>query len=381
MTPEQYAASQAVITAGLAGYVQRFASLFTAPLLTPKGWLDLLSLLFPEVERRYMESASLGRVFYDSQRALHHPTLERNERLLSETKFEWFVKNMEPAKKEMLQANSPKSAVSKVVLTAVREVEMAARRQVIAAVKEDAALERKLDELQKEPEVVRQDTAEFVKPSKAVSEARAKAAKASDPNSDLLAQVESLLEKRASKQIFGQDPDAAAAVDGESFPTSGTVIGWARVATGRETCAWCLMLISRGAELNHKGNFGYREAATAGISLDDGTVLSLYEEAGGDLKKFREMLVNSEAEDESFMEQWHVGCDCLAVPVFDIDNWPGKDQSRDALQLWIDASKEASDLIDSGKSRTTNKYTETLNALRRRLERGEISMTNYALAA
>ena len=141
------------------------------------------------------------------------------------------------------------------------------------------------------------------------------------------------------------------------------------------------MLISRGAELNHKGNFGYREAATAGISLDDGTVLSLYEEAGGDLKKFREMLVNSEAEDESFMEQWHVGCDCLAVPVFDIDNWPGKDQSRDALQLWIDASKEASDLIDSGKSRTTNKYTETLNALRRRLERGEISMTNYALAA
>ena len=221
MTPEQYAASQAAITAGLAAYVQRFSSLFTASLLTPKGWLDFLRLLFPEVERRYTESASLGRVFYDSQRALYHPTLERNERLLSETNFERFVKSMEPAKKEMLQANSPKSAVSKVVLTAVREVEMAARRQVIGAVKDDAALERKLDELQKEPEfvrkepeVVRQETAEFVKPSKAVSEARAKAAKASDPNSDLIAQVESLLEKRASKQIYGQDPDAADAVDG-----------------------------------------------------------------------------------------------------------------------------------------------------------------------
>lgn len=380
MTPEQYAASQAAITAGLASYIQRFTNLFTTPLLTPKGWLDLLSLLFPEVERRYRESAVLGRDFYDAQRKIHHPTLERNERLLTETKFEWFVKNMEPAKKEMLQANSPKSAVSKVVLTAVREVEMAARRQVIGAVKNDTALEEKVAEIieaetqAKSPEV---SVSEYKKPSEAVSAARAKAAKATEPGSDLLAQVESLLEKRASRQVFGQSEADEAE---QSYPTSGTVIGWARVATGRETCAWCLMLISRGAELNRKGNFAYREAATAGISLDDGTVLSLYEEAGGDLKKFRELLVD-EDEDESFMEQWHVGCDCLVVPVFDINNWPGKDQAKDALQLWIDASLEASDLIESGKARTNNKYTETLNALRRRLERGEIRMTNYALAA
>jgi len=316
VTPEQYAASQAAITAGLSAYVQRFSNLFIGQALSAKAWLDLLGLLFPEVQRRYEQSARLGRDFYDSQREYHHPSLPRNERLLSDVEFDWIVKNMEPARKGMSQADSPKSAVAKVALTAVREVEMAGRRQIIGAVKDDSALQQRLEELS----------------------------------------------------------------DAQGNPITGAVVGWARVATGRETCAWCLMLISRGAELNHKGNFAYQAANTAGISLDDDTVLDLFKEAGGNLEKFRELLYD-DAADESFMEQWHTGCDCLAVPVFDLNNWPGRVQAGKALGLWVDASKEASELIQSGKSRTKNKYTETLNALRRRLYNGEISMTNYALAA
>ncbi|QJD50217.1 capsid maturation protease [Mycobacterium phage Iwokeuplikedis] len=250
-------------------------------------------MLFPEVQRRYAEAAALGRDFYDSQRGLHHPELPRNERLRSDLQWRWFVKNMEPARKGMSQADSPSSAVTRTVLTAVREVEMAGRRQIIGAVNND-------------PEPVLQ--------------------------------------------------------------------GWARVATGRETCAWCLMLISRGAELNHKGNFAYSEAMTAGSTLDDETMIDLWNEAGQDLEKFRE-------ETKEHIEEWHAGCDCLVVPVFDVQNWPGRDAALRAQQLWIDASKEASRLIDSGEARSKNQNKETINALRRRLARGEISMSNYALAA
>ncbi|QDF18412.1 capsid maturation protease [Mycobacterium Phage Rachaly] len=294
MNPEQYAAEQAVITAGLAAYVRKFASLFTGPALSLGDWAKFLHLLFPEVQRRYSQSAALGRNFYDSQRALHHPTLPRNERLLSELQWEWFVRNMEPARKAMSQADSSNAAVTKTTLAVVREVEMAGRRQIIGAVKNDP-----------EPQIVQ---------------------------------------------------------------------GWARVATGRETCAWCLMLISRGAELNHKGNFAYREASSAGINLDDETAIDLWHEAGQDLEKFREAT-------KEHIEEWHAGCDCLAIPVFDVQNWPGRDAALRAQQLWIDAGKEADRLIESGKARPKNTNRETINALRRRLDRGEISMSTYALAA
>ena len=314
MNPEEYAAQQAAITSGLAAYISKLAKLFTSPALSVKDWLAFLQVVFPEVQKRYDQSANLGRYFYDSQRKKYHPDLARNERLLSELKWEWFVQNMEPARKDLSQADSPEYAPSKVALAAVREVEMAARRQIIGAVKNDDDLKLKIDE-------------------------------------------------------------------SEALPTdTKQVIGWARVATGRETCAWCLMLISRGAKLNHKKNFGYAEAATAGIDLDDTTALDLYLESGGDLEKYRELLYDDEA-DESTMEEWHTGCDCLAVPVFDVADWPGLDQAKQALQLWIDASREADKLIKSGKSRTNNNGTETLNALRRRLYRGEINIADYALAA
>ncbi|ALF00881.1 hypothetical protein SEA_SERENITY_13 [Mycobacterium phage Serenity] len=243
-------------------------------------------MLFPEVQRRYADAAALGRDFYDSQRRLHHPELPRNERLQSEIQWEWFVRNMEPARKEMSQADSPPSAPTKLALAAVREVEMAGRRQIIGAVKND--------------------------------------------------------------------------------PVRQIVQGWARVATGRETCAWCLMLISRGPE--------YTSSDSGGLHLDTETVVDLWNEAGRDLEKFR-------AETKPHIEQWHAGCDCRVVPVFDVENWPGKAAQERATQLWIDAGREADRLIAEGKARSNNVNRETQNALRRRLARGEIAMSDYALAA
>lgn len=286
MNPEEYAAAQAAIAASISAYVQRVASLFAASVLNAAEWLSLLQYLFPEVQKKYTESAQLGRAFYDSQRSSHQPALDRNDSLLSDVKFQWFVENTQPARKDMSKANSSKADIEKLAMTVVREVEMAGRRQIIGAVKNDPGPQR--------------------------------------------------------------------------------VKGWARVATGKETCAWCLMLISRGPK--------YYGPDSAGLHINSGDAVDIFNESAGDLAKFR-------AATSEEMEQWHVGCDCLVVPVFDLKDWPGRDAQIAAEKLWIQHSKEATSLIESGKARTTNKNKETLNSMRRSLSQGDVLMSNYSLAA
>ncbi|QHB38044.1 head maturation protease [Mycobacterium phage Noelle] len=154
----------------------------------------------------------------------------------------------------------------------------------------------------------------------------------------------------------------------EDDQETGTVKGWARVATGRETCAWCLMLISRGPV--------YSSAENAGLDLDDESAAQLFRDSGGDLKKLAAYVDENE-----LMKEWHTGCDCKVVPVYDRASWPGRDAQKRAEKWWIEATKEARRLIDSGEARSDNLNKEAQNALRRRLERGDLSMTRFALAA
>ncbi|MFE2912827.1 VG15 protein [Kitasatospora indigofera] len=74
-------------------------------------------------------------------------------------------------------------------------------------------------------------------------------------------------------------------------------LGYARIATGESTCAFCLMLVSRGPV--------YKDASSA--LLRDGT-----------------------------SEPYHDRCDCLAVPVFREESWPGRAEYLAAQQLWRD---------------------------------------------
>uniref|UniRef100_A0AAU8GMS8 Capsid maturation protease n=1 Tax=Mycobacterium phage Hermia TaxID=3136620 RepID=A0AAU8GMS8_9VIRU len=158
----------------------------------------------------------------------------------------------------------------------------------------------------------------------------------------------------------------------ENDPEPRVLRGWARVATGRETCAWCLMLISRGPT--------YVRAETAGLDLDTEHALELFEnndqetyfaDIGGDIK------------------QWHTGCDCKVIPVFRNEDWFGKEAADRALDLWGDATKEAIALEDEGlvhksgkkKGQPFTRNELAINALRRRLERGEISAQQYAALA
>jgi hypothetical protein len=95
------------------------------------------------------------------------------------------------------------------------------------------------------------------------------------------------------------------------------------------------------------------------------------------------------AEIEDHMEEWHDGCDCKVVPVFKRESWFGEDAAKRALEVWKDASREAvrdedKGIVkrsgpDKGKPLTRNELA--INALRRRLENGDVSMTGFTAFA
>jgi hypothetical protein len=305
VTPEEYAAQQAFISAQILNYMRAFATYFTVPHLSVKDWLNVLRTVWPAISQARDQSSTLARSFYDSQRSSVHPSIPRNDRPLEGSEFQEFVKNMEPARVRMSQPSSPQDAAARFALRGVREVENAGRQQIIHAVENDDGVQ----ELQK-------------------AEAEAK-------------------------------PDAEPKV----------IRGWARVATGRYTCAWCLMLISRGPT--------YLGADTAGLDLPDYTAQKMIA-AGEDVSEY--------------MQQWHDGCDCKVVPVFKSEGWFGEADSKRALAAWNDATKEANRIQDSddgptvspsgkNKGKEMNLNQEALNALRRRLNSGDISMSDFAALA
>lgn len=74
------------------------------------------------------------------------------------------------------------------------------------------------------------------------------------------------------------------------------VARWARYDPVPPTCAFCLMLISRGPVYHSR------------------------ESAGG-------------------RDLWHPGCTCQVIPVFNADSWDGREQYLDADRLWRDATR------------------------------------------
>lgn len=148
------------------------------------------------------------------------------------------------------------------------------------------------------------------------------------------------------------------------------VKGWARVATGRETCEFCLMLVSRGPV--------YRSARSAGLNADDETA--------------RELLhTGTEAEIKLLMTRWHEGCDCKVVPVFNKAKWPGRDAFKQAQEVW----KKYSKMVDkdpklripqNGNQRGPNdrKWSRSeavLAAIRRGFYNNEINPKSWTVAA
>lgn len=312
MTPEQYAALQAVITAQAAAYSVQASALFAQAALSLSEWVKLMQIMFPAAAQFRERAADLAREFYDSQRSEYHPELPRHDVLKEHYEFEWFLKNMEPVRKRFSQPNVPESVTAEFTFRFVREVETAGRRQIIHAVESDEGVAEKVES---QPPRERQRILDYK----------------GQP-----VQYESEL-----------------------------VQGWARVATGLETCAWCLMLVSRGPV--------YRSAQRAGSLYDSETTLRLLQD---------------DEQVEEMMNEWHIGCDCKVVPVFDKQDWPGKDAQERALQLWTDAYDDAKEwrerypdrvhLTGKNKGEPITFNEDVLLALRRRIDSGGINSQEWA---
>lgn len=258
MTPEEYAVAQTAISVSMLSYIRKFAQLFRGPTLGTREWLNLLVLLFPAVQSHRDRASELAREFYDSQRSQYFD--DRHDFLKQDYQFEWFIEDMEPARRKMSQPNSSDNAIIELAMRAVKQVENGGRRTIIEAVE-------------------------------------------TDPR---------------------------------------PVQGWARVATGRETCAFCLMLVSRGPV--------YLDAETAGLDASERVAVRMH--------------LNGE-DITDLMHKWHPNCDCKVIPVFDKQNWPGKDAADRAYDAW---------------SKFTEGYSgqDALNAFRRAVDNGRIDIREYA---
>lgn len=89
-------------------------------------------------------------------------------------------------------------------------------------------------------------------------------------------------------------------------------VGWARVLQGRWSCGFCIMLAARGAVYS-SADAAQLVAAEAGKKSREGGFLS--RRARTELRKR-----NPRA--------FHEHCDCIVVPVFDLENWSGRAEQQ-----------------------------------------------------
>lgn len=140
-----------------------------------------------------------------------------------------------------------------------------------------------------------------------------------------------------------------------STKPGGKVLGWARVLTGAESCAFCAMLASRGPvysedtvvttgkprEVRPRQVHHRNSGATGGHTYVSGSRLE--------------------------GEKYHDHCDCIAVLVVKGMPWNGEQQYHDLKDLWDDATfqptqEELDAGLDQPRDRFTKRYTDAIKA-------------------
>lgn len=330
MDDEAYNNGVDAVVANVLLIVLRRASLFRSKRLTPDEWVQFLGSVWPIVHDAREKASGVARDFYDSERrrvlGLKEFPLD-----LQPSSFERFVENMEPARVEFSKSRASHGASMQLGSLISREIQNAARVQIMTSVKKDRPLDSIVSRQEQDhPEKHSVDMAKFL--------------------------------EDAGRPKF--KPSDVSTID----PADRMVRGWARVATGAETCAWCLMLISRGPV--------YLTAGSAGSRFTDDTALRM--DAAGTLL-------------DAKIKQWHPNCDCKVVPVFKISEWDGRHAWKHAEEAWIAATEEAIELRerepDRRHKRGKNKgkpFTlgeDTINILRQQLARGDVPMRKISVIA
>lgn len=245
--------------------------------LSDSQWRNLLKLVYPEVEKARYESARLARDFYDSEREKHG--LGDHDVWLSNYSLERFYQDMEHTRKSMVKPEASNRDVTKAGMGVARAVENGGRETIIRAIE---------DENKQLP----------------------------DRNSERLTDTVSInFNDPTVNNKFSGFEDEPAQKGGKP---GGKIRGWARVATGAETCSWCLMLVSRGPV--------YRSAESAGAKSDSNDAMATDYFSGVDIA----------------MKEWHPNCDCKVVPVFDDKNWEGRAAYVKAYMAWLSITEEYS---------------------------------------
>lgn len=247
--------------------------------ISPMEWYGIISLLFAQVQPASQRAASISRTFYDEERARVFPYLPRHNVHLADLSFERFQKDMEPVRIAFSRPNPTQGDVVRAAQTVAQSVENSGRWTIMKAVEQpDESLAR----------------IAFEEPDLADEEIRRELEKLVDDA------------ERPQRTRRPRSPTRA-----------GVVQGWARVATGAETCGWCLMLVSRGPV--------FRSAKSAGASVNNRDAM--------------QMVGAQEFNVAEHMNAWHPGCDCKIVPVFDLEDWNGMDQHKAAEEMWREVTR------------------------------------------
>ena len=316
---EQYSAEQkaavlaAVAAAGMA------AGMAGAQIVNFTVWMRFLRLIFDAVMSGRSRAAWSARAFFDVERQRLTGLPRLDVPLLPDYQFDWFIRDMKPAYNTIVrqvavvreQAKQgvavPAPRVESTVRVAVAKIVAdAGRDEMIRAVEADAAV---AVEVKKRKKAV----AESKRKRESGERITPKDQKFIDDMNELLAKEQEMVELPTWGGNTYQVPKKV--LDDYEPPD---IVGWARVATGDETCAWCMMLVSRGPV--------YYSADSAGSALLTQEWLNEVEESKG-------------VDPSLPMNEWHTGCDCTVMPVYDENDWPGKAAKDEALEKWEDAGE------------------------------------------
>lgn len=112
-----------------------------------------------------------------------------------------------------------------------------------------------------------------------------------------------VIEGDSSRSFFALEPEEFE----EKEDTGVQPLAWARVLSGPENCAFCIVLASRGPV--------YSDAEMAGRKRADTL-------------------------EENYINSYHDGCDCMVVPVFSMGDWAGRDAWRELEKFYKQALKD-----------------------------------------